>query len=51
MLWRFAECLAASALVAASLSSAERVLADDPPYPPSPVIAEITWDWETLRTA
>lgn len=22
-----------------------------PPYPPSPVIAGITWDWKTLRTA
>lgn len=51
MLGRLIKRLETIAIVVTSLHATERALADDPPYPPSPVIAGITWHWETHRTA
>lgn len=48
---RFVKCLGTIAFVAAFMNAAGWGFADGPPYPPSPVIAGITWHWETHRTA
>ncbi len=42
--------IAMKSVFAANLVGAESQL-PKPPYPPSPVIREITWHWETYRTA
>jgi hypothetical protein len=48
---RFIKSLRSLTLVASILNVAGWGLAEGPPYPPSPVIAGITWHWKTHQTA